>query len=226
MKGKQKKKQVQRNFNMAILLLFLCFAGAIGNKFIGLQHQVTTEPAHKTNPSDEIQQYTPLLYSELEKVDLEDYTAVLVAIMQQESNGKGGDPMQASESAGLAPNSISDPEQSIKQGVKHFKRTLAYGNQKQVDFPTIIQAYNMGAGYIDYVAKHGGKHSETIAKNFSMIQVKKNPSVYNCNGDKNNFRYPYCYGDFSYTTKVTKNMETLTVTLPGVNGEETAESSL
>lgn len=222
MKVKQKKKQVQRNFNMAILLLGICFVAALVNNFLQLRADEVSEPDIKMNHSSEIQKYTPILYNELEKVGLEKYTAVLVAIMQQESKGKGGDPMQASESAGLAPNTIDNPEQSIKQGVKHFQRTLAYGNQKKVDFQTVIQAYNMGAGYIDYVAEHGGRHSETMAKNFSMIQVEKHPSVYNCNGDKENFRYPYCYGDFTYTTKVTKNMETLTVTIPGQEGNAEA----
>jgi hypothetical protein len=73
----------------------------------------------------------------------------------------------------------------------------------------------MGIGYIDFVASQGGKHSEEIAKKFSLAQAEKNPQVYNCGGDKNNFRYPYCYGDFTYTTKVTKNIESLTVSNSG-----------
>ena len=121
--------------------------------------------------------------------------------------------MQASESAGLAPNSIQDPEQSIKQGIKHFQQSVTYGQQKQVDFPTIIQAYNMGLGYIDFVADYGGKHSEELAKEFSMIQVEKNPQTYNCGGDKNNFRYPFCYGDFTYSTKVAMHIQTLTASI-------------
>jgi hypothetical protein len=42
--------------------------------------------------------------------------------------------------------------------------------------------------------------------------VKKQPDIYNCGGDKGNFRYPYCYGDFTYSTKVQKNMNSLTET--------------
>lgn len=51
--------------------------------------------------SKDVRNYTPLLEKELKEVNLEEYTLVLAAIMQQESKGKGGDPMQASESAGL-----------------------------------------------------------------------------------------------------------------------------
>jgi len=102
---------------------------------------------------------------------------------------------------------------------------LAYGTQQKVDFPTIIQAYNMGAGYIDYVAQHGGKHSEELAKEFSLLQVKQKPTLYNCGGDKNNFRYPYCYGDFSYSTKVSKNIQLLVDTVPVTNSEKTPNVS-
>ena len=68
----------------------------------------------------------------------------------------------------------------------------------------------MGLGYINFISKNGGKHSEELAKEFSMIQVEKNPEAYNCGGDQENFRYPYCYGDFSYSTKVVNNMEKMT----------------
>ena len=167
----------------------------------------------KEDPYFEVIKYSPFLHDELKKYKLEKYTIALTALMYQESRGKGGDPMQSSEAAGLTPNSIDDPKKSIKYGIKHFYRVLTYGKKKKVDFSTIIQSYNMGMGYISYIADHGGKHSEELAKNFSLIQVKKNP-VYNCGGDKDNFRYPYCYGDFSYSEKVTKNMEALSKIVP------------
>lgn len=162
------------------------------------------------DPFTNVKTYSPLLQAELKKYKLEKYTDVLVALMQQESKGKGGDPMQSSEAAGLSPNAIQDPKESIRQGVKHFHLAYTYGNKKKVDFPTIIQSYNMGMGYINFVADHGGKHSEKLAKKFSMIQVKKNPSLYSCGRDKSNFRYPYCYGDYSYSSKVEKNMKMMT----------------
>ncbi|KON88730.1 membrane protein [Sporosarcina globispora] len=210
MKRKKSKKRTKRSSNIALLLFLIVIIFVLIDQFkqLNMEEKVTSM---LPNPvSADVQNYTPILERELTKVNLEEYTLVLAAIMQQESKGKGGDPMQASESAGLPPNSIQDPEQSIKQGVKHFQRALEYGNNKKVDFSTIIQAYNMGIGYIDYVSHKGGKHTEEIAKEFSLAQAEKNPQIYNCGGDKNNFRYPYCYGDFSYTTKVTKNIESLT----------------
>lgn len=219
MKRRKSKKRTKRSSNIALLLFFMVLIFVLFDQFKQINIKETAVSLMPNLVSKNVQNYTPLIEKELKEVNLEEYTLVLAAIMQQESKGKGGDPMQASESAGLPPNSIQDPEQSIKQGVKHFQKALNYGSQKNVDFPAVIQAYNMGIGYIDFVAEQGGKHSEEIAKQFSLKQAEKNPEVYDCGGDKNNFRYPYCYGDFTYTTKVTKNIEILTASGTEKNGE-------
>ncbi|MBG9443909.1 lysozyme family protein [Cytobacillus firmus] len=219
MKRRKSKKRTKRSSNIALLLFFMVLIFVLFDQFKQINIKETAVSLMPNLVSKNVQHYTPLLEKELKEVNLEEYTLVLAAIMQQESKGKGGDPMQASESAGLPPNSIQDPEQSIKQGVKHFQKALNYGSKKNVDFPAVIQAYNMGIGYIDFVAEQGGKHSEEIAKQFSLKQAEKNPEVYDCGDDKNNFRYPYCYGDFTYTTKVTKNIEILTASGTGKNGE-------
>jgi len=158
--------------------------------------------------SEATRRLEPLLRAELEKYNLQQYTEALLALIEQESGGQGLDPMQSSESVGLPPNTIDNIEWSILQGVSHFKNVLDDGTAKGVDFPAIIQSYNMGRGYVNYVAEHGGKHSEELAKEYSWIQVQKNPS-FNCGGNVNNFRYPYCFGDFSYATKVLKNLAIL-----------------
>ncbi|NKE06564.1 lysozyme family protein [Mesobacillus selenatarsenatis] len=214
-KKPKKKKQVQRNFNLAILL-FMSFIGfLLLDRFLELYNESFKKMNVSVNSSiGEVAKYTPMIEDELKKFGMEDHTVTVAALMMQESRGKGGDPMQASESLGLAPNSIQDPQQSIQQGVKYYQRVVDHGKKMQVDFPTVIQSYNMGIGYIDFVAKNGGKHSEELAKKFSMIQVEKSPQTYDCGGDKNNFRYPYCYGDFTYSTKVAKHMESITVSIP------------
>ncbi|MBM4763390.1 lysozyme family protein [Bacillus sp. B15-48] len=214
MKRKHTTKQAKRNFNLVLVSIAFLFLFNLVIQLMQLQERDESNPFYNGSIAEEVYKYTPVLEKELKNVNLEQYTVVLAAIMQQESRGRGGDPMQASESAGLAPNSINNPEQSIKQGVKHFKQTFDYGTKKQVDFATVIQSYNMGMGYIDFVAQNGDKHSEELAKEFSYIQVQKNPSLYNCGGDTNNFRYPYCYGDFSYSGKVLKNIETLIASNP------------
>lgn len=210
----KRKRKKSRGLTVWLILLFIVLI--IG----GIVTSHSSTPTLKNNdPFENVLKYQALIEKSLAKYDLEDYTTVLLALMQQESKGKGKDPMQASESAGLAPNSIQNPKKSIDQGVEHFHNVLKYGKSKNVDFPTIVQAYNMGQGYIQFVSKHGGKHSEKLAKKFSLKQVHKKPKVYDCGGLKKTFRKPYCYGDYTYHTKVNQYLHSLKQTAH-VNGEE------
>ncbi|WP_085523710.1 lysozyme family protein [Tuberibacillus sp. Marseille-P3662] len=205
---KQTSKKSSPLATWLVLLLIIFTIGGVINSHSG-------EPdRNKRDRFENVKDYQPMIEKILAKHDLEKYTPVILALMQQESRGKGGDPMQASESAGLAPGSIDNPRKSIRQGIQHFQSILERGKRRQVDFSTIMQAYNFGPGYIDYVAKHGGEHSEALAKKFSMMQVKRKPELYDCGGDKSNFRYPYCYGDFTYSTKVNRYIESLEKSTP------------
>ncbi|MDA2440148.1 lysozyme family protein [Bacillus cereus] len=173
---------------------------------------------HKTNiqrnkviaAEKRVLQYESTLKKELEKYNLGEKTAVLLGIMYQESRGEGNDPMQSSESLGLKPNEIQETSLSIKQGVKYFAQMYKYGTEKDVSMETIIQSYNMGPGYIDFIASQEVKqHSEDSAKNFSKMKVDQNPEMYTCGGNKKNFRYPYCYGDFTYATRVNEKAKVI-----------------
>ncbi len=112
--------------------------------------------------------YKPLVETELRDQDLDQYTALILGMMYQESKGRGGDPMQSSESLGLKRNEINDPQKSIRQGVHHFSTMYKHGKKKGVDLETIIQSYNMGIGYIDFVAKNG----ENIPRNWQSNTPK------------------------------------------------------
>jgi hypothetical protein len=148
-------------------------------------------------------QFKPTIEKELEKYNLSDKTTTLLGIMYQESRAEGTDPMQSSESLGLQRNEIQDVNLSIEQGVKHFAQMYKYGIEKGVGMDAIIQSYNMGPGYIDFIASNKTeKHSEKLAKQFSKMKVDQSPDMYTCGNNKKNFRYPYCYGDFTYATKV------------------------
>lgn len=148
-------------------------------------------------------QFKPIIEKELEKYNLSDKTTTLLEIMYQESKGEGTDPMQSSESLELKRNEIQDVNLSIEQGVKHFAQMYQYGIEKDVGMDTIIQSYNMGPNYIDFIANQQiKKHSEKLAKEFSKIKVDQNTDMYTCGDNKKNFRYPYCYGDFTYVSKV------------------------
>src|SRR5207253_9151311 len=105
---KRRRKKANSSFVVLLLLLgtFLLIM-FLSNKQFGT-------PPMKTDPFTDVKKYRSSIHNELAKYHLENYTTVLVALMQQESHGKGGDPMQASESAGLPRNTINDPSQSIQ----------------------------------------------------------------------------------------------------------------
>ena len=98
---------------------------------------------------------------------------VLLAIIQVESGGTAIDVMQSSESLGLPPNSLST-EESIKQGCKYFASLLSSCKAKGMnDINVVIQSYNYGGGYTDYVAKNGKSTASTLRR----ISQRINPAV-------------------------------------------------
>lgn len=147
----------------------LFFIGAFFNRDLIKKLPIDT----KTIVLERLTDYKPLVEEELESQGLSNYTSLILGMMYQESKGKGNDPMQSSESLGLKRNEITDPQLSVKQGIKQFTLMYKTGKEKGVDLDTIIQSYNMGAGYIDFVAEHGGTHTEELAKQYSEQQVKK-----------------------------------------------------
>ncbi|MGX5469193.1 lysozyme family protein [Bacillus toyonensis] len=202
-----------------IILLFISILG-LGTMLgiLYLNHKTNIQQNKALATEKRVLQYELTLKKELEKYNLGEKTAVLLGIMYQESRGEGNDPMQSSESLGLKPNEIQETSLSIKQGVKHFAKMYKYGTEKDVSMETIIQSYNMGPGYIDFIASQEVKqHSEDSAKKFSKMKVDQNPALYTCGGNKNNFRYPYCYGDFTYATKVNEKIKHIEELLRNVN---------
>ncbi|MDA1877480.1 lysozyme family protein [Bacillus cereus group sp. BY112LC] len=202
-----------------IILLFISILG-LGTMLgiLYLNHKTNIQQNKALATEKRILQYELTLKKELEKYNLGEKTAVLLGIMYQESRGEGNDPMQSSESLGLKPNEIQETSLSIEQGVKHFAKMYKYGKEKDVSMETIIQSYNMGPGYIDFIASQEVKqHSEDSAKKFSKMKVDQNPALYTCGGNKNNFRYPYCYGDFTYATKVNEKTKLIEELLRNVH---------
>ncbi|HEF1903640.1 TPA: lysozyme family protein [Bacillus cereus] len=192
-----------------MILLFISILGL--GTMLGIlyfNHKTNIQQNKALATEKRVLQYELTLKKELEKYNLGEKTAVLLGIMYQESRGEGNDPMQSSESLGLKPNEIQETSLSIEQGVKHFAKMYKYGKEKDVSMETIIQSYNMGPGYIDFIASQEAKqHSEDSAKKFSKVKVDQNPALYTCGGNKKNFRYPYCYGDFTYATKVNEKIK-------------------
>ena len=108
------------------------------------------------NLSAEVLAHRPMVERYAAQYGISEYVDVLLAIMQVESGGTLEDVMQSSESMGLPPNSL-DTESSIRQGCEYFSELLAKADRLGCDLDSVIQAYNYGGGFLDYVASHGGK---------------------------------------------------------------------
>lgn len=140
-----------------------------------------------------VMQYKPIIEKELKKYGLEEHINVLLAITTQESGGTASlDIMQASESLGLPPNTIQDPLYSVSVGVKYFSEVMEQAEKAGVDVDTAIQAYNMGNGFIGFVAQNGGTYSNDLAQQFSTQMKDKTGWV--------------VYGDPNYVANVKRYM--------------------
>lgn len=126
--------------------------------------------------SSKVKSYRKLITKYAKKYGIPQYVELLLAIMQQESGGSGGDPMQASEGAGNTkyshnPNSITDPEYSIAAGVREFrsclKKAKCKGPTDDAGIHLALQGYNYGPGYITWALKHYGKWTQANANEFS-----------------------------------------------------------
>ncbi|GAB2562011.1 bifunctional lytic transglycosylase/C40 family peptidase [Gracilibacillus alcaliphilus] len=116
--------------------------------------------------SEDVLAHQPMVEKYANKYGISDYVPVLLAIIAVESGGNAVDVMQSSESLGLPPNTL-DTEASIEQGTKYFAELIKSAKTKGVDDKTIMQAYNYGGGFIDYVAGRGKTYSFELAQNFA-----------------------------------------------------------
>ena len=154
------------------------------------------------NLSEEVLKHQPTVEKYAKEYGISDYVNYRLAIMQVESGGTATDVMQSSESMGLPPNSLST-EESIKQGCKYFSELLKSAEAKGCDIDTVVQAYNYGGGFIDYVAKHGKKYTFELAVSFAKdksggvkVTYKNEISI------KENGGWRYKYGNMFYVRLV------------------------
>jgi cell wall-associated NlpC family hydrolase len=133
-----------------------------------------------TNLSQEVLNHQPMVEKYAKNYKIERYVGDLLAIMQVESGGRGTDVMQSMASTEQPERSFT-VEDSIQQGCKYFAALLHSAKKKGDDINTVIQAYNFGGNFIDYVADHGRKYTFELAENFA-----KEKSA----GEKISYTYP------------------------------------
>ena len=158
--------------------------------------------------SADVLKHKPLVekYATLEGI--EEYIQLILAIIQVESGGKGNDVMQSSESIGLPPNSFTNPEDSIKQGIHYIAELVRSAKSLGVDQPSVIQSYNYGGGFLNYVASNGKKYSFELAEQFSKEKSNgqkvtyTNPIAIPINGG-----WRYNYGNMFYNALINQYLQ-------------------
>ena len=129
--------------------------------------------------SNSVIAYQSLASQFCQKYGISDYTALVLAVMQQESGGSGNDPMQCSESPlnmkyPHSPDSITDPAYSVEVGVEYLASCLRAAGCKsptdQAGISLALQGYNFGGGYISWAKARGGYSAEN-AMQFSQMKA-------------------------------------------------------
>lgn len=108
---------------------------------------------------------------------------ILKAISMNESGGgtnpaAGDDPMQAAESMGQAAgSSVGGKRKSVEAAVAALTNAWDKAKANGVDdLRVVIQSYNYGSGFVDYVIKHSSnkKYTKQLAEDASKYYAQKN----------------------------------------------------
>src|SRR5690625_1098432 len=113
------QKVIARVFVLIVIMATLL----VGVSLYTYKHEVKQGIVHHVF-SKKVEQYRPTVSKYAKEYGVEEHIDVLLAMMMQESGGRGSDPMQSSESLCGKVGCIDDPELSIKQGVSYFADTL------------------------------------------------------------------------------------------------------
>ncbi|MFT8889773.1 MAG: lysozyme family protein [Ethanoligenens sp.] len=117
------------------------------------------------------------------------YVNLILAVMEQESGGRGGDPMQAAEGPfntrfPKRPNGITDPTYSIACGIQELHQNLQLagctGPTDMAGIALALQGYNFGSGFISWARGHGGY---TLANAQAFAQAEASALGWSSYGD-------------------------------------------
>lgn len=145
------------------------------------------------NLSDEVLSYRPAVERIAAKYGMSEYVELILAVMMQESCGRGLDVMQAAEGSFNTkyphkPNGITDPEYSIECGIQELKYALEKaGCTGPTDLDRIklaLQGYNYGSGYIDWAMERDGGYTKENAIAYSDMMCARPSWPYDRYGDK------------------------------------------
>lgn len=145
------------------------------------------------NVSEDVLRYRPAIERIAARYGMENYVELIMAVMMQESGGRGLDPMQASESGyntrfPRGPGTITDPEYSIECGIQALRDVLQKaGCTGPADLDRIklaLQGYNYGSAYIDWAMQRDGGYTKENAIAYSDMMCARPDWPYDIYGDK------------------------------------------
>lgn len=182
-----------------VSLLVLMVALLVGVSLFMLEIDVKEEVG-KIIFAKQVEEYRPIVERHAQAHGVEDHVDLLLAMMMQESGGRGNDPMQSSESLCGEIGCIDNPEDSIAQGVAYFSKAL---DLSEGDRELAVQSYNFGIGFVKYVHDADSEYSEEIAIQFSKLKYDQaeDKSIYTCLR-KEAKQFDACYGDIYYVRDV------------------------
>lgn len=198
-----KKRRLKHTIWIRIITLILLMSAVlVGVSLYADKDQLKDGTITRYMFTNKVNQYRPLVQEYAKEYNVESHVDVLLAMMMQESGGRGEDPMQSSESLCGTVGCIDDPEKSIEQGVTYFAKSLETADG---DVELAVQAYNFGLGFIHYVHQQDGSFNQDLAIQFSqeMYEQAEDKSIYTCLRAEAK-AYDACYGDIYYARDVMK----------------------
>lgn len=162
-------------FLMPIFFFILIFSVVILGAIGGSKKDINNSNGNLgyVSISQDVLKYKVLVEEYCNKYEIPDQVSIVLAIMMQESGGRGLDPMKASECAfntryPRVPNGITDPVYSIEVGVQNWASVWKEAGELKL----ALQGYNFGNGYIQWAKERGGYTLEN-AKEFSSMMASK-----------------------------------------------------
>ena len=206
-------------FIVLLVILIAIFTFLFGS--VALEEERQQEAVGSYAVSATVLQHRDKILAELKKYGKEDYIDLFLAVVMQESGGKGNDIFQCSESLGKKAGTLSLDE-SIRQGVKVLCGHMSHEKVK-VSSPEDIehikialQAYNFGGGYITYIndtnrlgtrptkqdIENLGKWTQENALAYQRLRSKVHGAAIPRTGSAAKTLGPFNYGDAYYTEHV------------------------
>ena len=159
--------------------------------------------------SDEVLAHEPLIRYYAEIHGIPEHIPLIMAVMMQESGGRGLDPMQASESGyntrfSRVPNAITDVDYSINVGIQTLASCFRMASvEHPFDMDNIklgLQGYNFGSYYITWAIRRGEGYTPENAIEFSIMMA-----------NRLGWR---SYGDVNYVPNVLRFWSSASITSP------------